>query len=153
MAATQIFDPETFDQIADRAPAGLLATSPAVCDFGIDSINGLPPTTPPAVIVDRLTVKGWTAISAKNGIAPDQIFLTLYNTNQKLYTKTRMSPRVDVNTAFGQPGMHDTGFTATIDVSRLNGGNYILGISRVYQGKMDSCSQFHLVFLIEHSVR
>jgi hypothetical protein len=119
-----------------------------LCDFGIDSINGLLPATPPAQIVDRLTVKGWTAMSAKNGIAPDQVFLTLSDMSQKLYTVARMGPRPDVNAAFSQLGMRNSGFTATIDVSQLD-GNYTLGLSRAYKGKLDSCSQFHPVFLIE----
>jgi hypothetical protein len=144
---TEIFD-ETVDKTVDRAPSNLLEAPPVECDFGIDSINGLSPAMPPTVIVNRLTVKGWTAISAKHGIAPDQVFLTLSSWNQTLYTKARMGPRPDVNTAFGQPEMHDSGFAATIDVSQLD-GNYTLGISRVYQGKIDSCSQFHRVFLIQ----
>lgn len=144
----QIVAPEILDPTLDHAPAGLTEAPPVLCDFGIDSINGLLPATPPAQIVDRLTVKGWTAMSAKNGIAPDQVFLTLSDMSQKLYTVARMGPRPDVNAAFSQLGMRNSGFTATIDVSQLD-GNYTLGLSRAYKGKLDSCSQFHPVFLIE----
>ena len=143
VASTEVFDPTV-----DRVPAGLSEAPPVQCDFGIDSINGLSPSTPPVHIVDKLTVTGWTAISAKNGIAPDQVLLTLSNTTQKLYTIARMGPRPDVNKAFGQLGMHDAGFKATIDVSHLD-GNYTLGVSRAYKGKIDSCSQFHPVLFIE----
>jgi hypothetical protein len=135
------------DRTVDRAPTGLVETTPVVCDLIVDSINGLSPSMAPAVIVDRLTVEGWTVISAKNGIAPERVFLTLSNMNQRLYTIARLVPRPDVNTALGQPRMHDSGFKAALDVSNLE-GSYTLGISRVYQGKMDSCSQFHPVFFI-----
>ncbi len=145
--ATDLFD-QPADETVDHAPSGLTEAPPVQCDLGVDSINGLAPEAAPTMVVDRLSVKGWTAISAKQGIAPEQVFLTLSSWNEKLYTKAHMSARSDVNAAFGQPGMHDTGFAATMDVSKLD-GNYTLGIARVYQGKIDSCSQFHRVFLIE----
>lgn len=137
-----------FDRILHRPPSGLSEASPVACDFGIDYVNGLSPATPRLPISNRLAVSGWTLMSSKKGIVPDQVFLTLSNANQKLYIPTRTVPRPDVNRAFHRPDMPDSGFVANVDASSLN-GEYALGLSRVYKEKMDSCSQFHLPLLIK----
>jgi hypothetical protein len=132
------------DKILSQRPDGVSETSPVQCDIGLNSV---PNSQIHSAISSTLTVEGWTAISAKNGIVPDEVFLTLSNANQKLYIKTRTVPRPDVNNAFGQPAMRDSGFTANIDVSLLQ-GEYMLGVSRVYLGKLDSCSQLKIPLLI-----
>jgi hypothetical protein len=133
--------------IDSQPPGGVSETAPVHYDAYIDHLNGAASSQMCSAISGTLTIEGWMAISAQNGVVPDQVFLTLSNANQRLYVKTRTVPRPDVNKAFGQPGMRDSGFTANIDVSRLS-GEYTLGISRVYQGKLDSCSQLNIPLLI-----
>jgi hypothetical protein len=133
-----------FDRIRTERPAADSETVDAQCDFGIDWINGVsPPKPPPSVVSNQLAVKGWTAISAKDGIVADKVFLTLSNGQQKLYLETRPEPRPDVNSHFGRPKMPESGFTTDVDVSKLN-GEYTLGLSRLYKGRLDSCQQLNV---------
>jgi hypothetical protein len=121
-----------FDRIIDLN--GITETSSASCDGSIDSVK---------TISNILSVNGWTAIAAIDGIVPDTVFLTLTNeSGKKIYVKARSTPRVDVKEAFMQPKMPDTGFSADIDVSVLS-GKYVLGVSRVYKGNLESCPQFN----------
>jgi hypothetical protein len=129
-----------FDRIRTEPPGAASETVAANCDFGLDSINGMPLATRPSVVANRLAVKGWTAISGRDGIVADRVFVTLSNAKQKLYLETRPEPRPDVNSAFGQPEMPESGFTTDIDVSKLN-GEYTLSLARVYKGKLDSCQK------------
>ncbi len=128
-----------FDRIRTERPAAGPETVESQCDFGIDWINGSP-ATPPAVVSNRLAVKGWTAISAKDGILADRVFLTLSNAHQVLYLETHIEPRPDVSNLFGHRQMMESGFTSDVDVSKLNGA-YTLGLARLYKGKLDSCTQ------------
>lgn len=136
-----------FDQILNQRPEATSETSPVQCDANIDFVNGAAPSPTPAAISKRLTVEGWTAMSGKDGTVPDEVFLTLSNSEQKLYVKTRTTPRADVKEHYNHPKMPDPGFTADIDVSTLN-GKYALGLSRVYKGRLDSCRQFNIPLLI-----
>jgi hypothetical protein len=131
------------DPILDQPPVADTGTVKTQCDFGIDWINGISPARPPSVVSNRLAVKGWTAISGKNGVVADKVFLTLSNAQQKLYLETHTEPRPDVSKFFGQPDMPESGFTTDVDVSKLN-GKYTLGLSRIYQGKLDSCQQLNI---------
>jgi hypothetical protein len=135
------------DKVLPGPPIQVSETAPVDCELGIDSINGVSPATPPSVISNRLTVGGWVLISGKYGIVPDEVFLTLSNASQKLYITPHTVTRPDVNRAFHHPDMPDSGFTATVDISDLS-GQYVLGLSRVYKGKLDSCNQLRIPLLI-----
>jgi hypothetical protein len=99
-------------------------------------------------ISNALSVDGWMAISAKDGIVPDAVYVTLSDENGKrIYIKARRTPRPDVKEYYKQPGMPDPGYTAFIDVSTLS-GKYTLGLSRIYKGALESCQQFILPLII-----
>lgn len=129
-----------FDRIRTERPVAGAETAAENCDFGIDSINGMPLATRPSVVAKRLAIRGWTAISAKDGIVADRVFLTLSNAKQKLYIEMHTEPRPDVNRSVGHPEMPESGFTTDVDVSKLN-GQYTLSLARVYKGKIDSCEK------------
>jgi hypothetical protein len=87
-------------------------------------------------------------ISAKDGVIPDLVFVTLTNESGKtIYVKARSTPHDNVKRHFNQPGMPDPGYAAIIDVSALS-GRYILGLARTYKGDLTTCQQFKLPFLI-----
>jgi hypothetical protein len=50
---------------------------------------------------------------------------------------------------FGHPEMPDPGFTAEVDVSKLN-GKYELGLARIHNGTVETCRQFSMPLLITH---
>ena len=94
----------------------------SVCQ--IDNANGLPAGTAESVISARsaLKLEGWSVISARDGIAPDQVWITLTSSDGRcrFYRATEES-RPDVKTALGHPNMKDPGFVANVDLADLNG--------------------------------
>ena len=120
-----------------------------ICEGFIDVVNGISPAPASLTISNTLSVDGWMAISGKDGVVPDAVFVTLSDENgKKIYIKARRTPRPDVKEYYKQPGMPDPGYTAFIDVSTLS-GKYTLGLSRIYKGTLESCQQFSLPLLIK----
>ena len=123
---------------------GYIEMPPVSCDGSIDMVNGISPAPQQTQASGVLSVGGWLAVSAKKGIVPDDIFVTLKTPGGAIrYIKTRRGSRPDVNRAFQQPALGDTGYSTTVDISALN-GEYLLGLARAYKGKLERCSQFNL---------
>jgi hypothetical protein len=107
-------------------PPALLAHATAdrgsVCQ--IERANGLPAGTVESVISAQsaLNLEGWSVISARDGIAPDQVWIGLTSSDGKrrFYRATQES-RPDVKAALGHPNMKDPGFVANVDLAGLNG--------------------------------
>jgi len=141
--------PEGFDKIIKGTPNGMSESRSTTCDAFIDVVNGISPAPASLTISNTLSVDGWMAISGKDGVVPDAVFVTLSDENgKKIYIKARRTPRPDVKEHFKQPRMPDPGYTAFIDVSTLS-GKYTLGLSRIYKGTLESCQQFSLPLLIK----
>ena len=140
-----------YDSMTTSIPEGYVESKSTNCDGSIDIVNGLNPAPPLVKVANLLSVSGWLAVSGKDGVAPDDIFVTLKKPNGlSKYIKTHRMSRTDVKAYFKQPAMPDVGFSATVDVSMLN-GEYVLGLSRGYKGKMVQCQQFKTVtFATEH---
>ena len=133
-----------FDTISDSIPEGYGEARLSSCDGVIDEVNGIYPTQKVQSLSGMLSVRGWLAVSAKDGIVPEDIFITLKNINgETKYIRTRRPQRNDVKAYYNQPEMPDVGFNAMIDVAALN-GKYILGLSRIYDGKFEQCNQFNI---------
>jgi len=100
-------------------------------------VNGIFPAPQKTTASRLLSVGGWVAVSAKDGVVPDDIFVTLKTPGGTTkYIETRRTPRNDVKVYFKQLTMPDAGFTATVDVKELN-GEYVLGLARGYKGKVE----------------
>ncbi len=137
-----------FDQIDDAATPNHLNVHPETCEGSIEAINGTSPHFEIPAIGNVLSIRGWMAISGKDGIVPDHVFVTL--TNQRgatLYVRTRSTPREDIRGHFNQPSMPDPGFAAIIDVSSLT-GKYTLSLARTYKGTFGTCEQYKLPIMI-----
>lgn len=139
-----------FDDMIDSIPKGYVEAGPSNCDGSIDVVNGV--LIPQKIKVSGIfSIEGWLASSAKSGIAPDDIFVTLKNQKGIIkYIETRRTPRNDVKIYFQQPTMPDIGFSTTFDVTALN-GEYILGLARGYKGKLVQCQQFSIPVIIENT--
>lgn len=133
-----------FDTILDSLPIGYTEATIAHCDGSIDIVNDVYPAPEKAESVESMSVEGWAAYSAKDGLAADDIFITLKNPdgNTKFITTHRKS-RLDVNEAYKQPAMPDAGYTANIKVSLLK-GEYFIGLAIGYKGKLVQCSQYKI---------
>src|SRR5260370_20371187 len=131
------------DQILSLRPEVRSETSPVQCEANIDSVNGATPSPTPLAISNRLTVRGWTTISGRNGTVPDEVFLTLSKGGETLYATTRTTPRPDVTEHFGHLKMPDAGFTADLHVLTLN-GSHSVGLSTVYKAKIDGCQKLNI---------
>lgn len=137
-----------FEKMEDTLPKGLSSPSAQACEGSIEAVNGIAPRFGIPTIGNALSVKGWLAISGKDGIVQDAVFVTLTNESGKtFYFTTRSTPRADIQGHFNQPAMPDPGFAAMMDVSSLS-GPYTLGLVRTYKGKSETCRQFKLPILI-----
>jgi hypothetical protein len=110
------------------------------------------PAHSPAKIADVLSVKGWLAVSGKDGVLPDAVFVTLTDEQRhKIYLKTQRVQRPDVMEHFKQPNLLRAGYETNYDVNRLS-GTFMLGISVVHDGNLESCNQFAFPLSIEPTI-
>jgi hypothetical protein len=139
-----------FAKMEDTPPAGLSAASTQPCEGSIEAVNGTAPHFGIPTIGNALSVTGWLAISGKDGIVPDAVFVALTNESGKtIYVRTHSAPRDDIRGHFNQPTMPDPGFTAMMDVSSLS-GTYKLGLARSFKGNSAICQQWNLPIVIAH---
>jgi len=130
------------------APDGYDRVTLSTCDGAIDAINPVTPAQRGKKVTRSLLVRGWLAVSAKGGIAPDDIFVTVRARSGGIaYIKAQRIPRNDVKVHYNQPTMPDVGYTATIDASMLE-GEYLLGLARGFKGELVNCTQFNVAIRI-----
>ena len=140
--SAELFDPILSDSVEVRTDES------TPCEGAIDSLNGASPKLVLQTISKTLSVDGWLAIARDAGIVPDAVFVTLSDEKgKKVYIKTRSTPRIDVKEHFAQPNMRDPGYVAHADVSGF-GGRYVLGLSRLYKNKLESCREFSVPLFI-----
>jgi hypothetical protein len=117
---------------------------PSGCEGSIDLINYKSPAAQKEQISGSLNIDGWLAVSAKDGVVPDDVYITLQSSEgTKKYAKPERVARKDVNKYFKQPNMAKIGFTISINVADLN-GEYTLGLARGYKGDLVQCLQFNI---------
>ncbi len=137
-----------FDQIDDAVAPNHLNLHAEMCEGAIEAVNGTSPHFEIPAVGNALSVRGWMAISGKDGIVPDHVFVTLTDQSGKtFFIKPRSIPRPDISGHFNQPTMPDPGFTALVDVASLH-GKYTMGLAHTYKGTFGSCEQFKLPILI-----
>jgi hypothetical protein len=114
-------------------------------DGSIDIINGIFPAPKKLEASGFLSIEGWLAVSAKNGIVPDDIFVTLIDSKKRIkyYKCTHRKPRNDVKVFYNHPEMPDVGFTSTIDLRGVR-GDYVLGLAIGYKGNLEQCNRFNI---------
>jgi hypothetical protein len=138
-----------YDRLMAQVPGAGSAVAVDICDGSVDAINGAQPGTAETTASGAVSIAGWAAVSAREGVLPDSVFITLQQPSgqPKLYAEAHPLPREDLVTAFGQPALRTAGFAATIDTAELSGQN-VLGISRLRHGVLESCGnlQYRLLF-------
>lgn len=131
-----------FDPVEPEYSRDKSRVAPVQCEGSIDAMNGGSPAQLNHNLGRVLSIDGWLAVLGEKAVVPDGVFVTLTDERgQTTYIRARRTARRDVNIYFRQPGMTDVGFTASIDMSRF-GGRYLLGLSRTYRGRLESCQQF-----------
>jgi hypothetical protein len=101
-----------------------------------------------AQVKNILVVHGWNAISAKDAILPEVLYVTLEDKNKNIfYMKAQHTARPDVAYHFHQPTMMNAGFTTYADISHLK-GKFKLGITRLFHNRMEVCDQFQMPIVI-----
>jgi len=137
-----------FDKLMDGAPESHSPPLTLKCEGSIESVNQNLPSPSIAIVRGALSLDGWMGVAARQGIAPDSVFVLLTSeAGSKYYVRAHSIPRDDVKQHFQQPGMPDPGFAALIDVSSLK-GSYTLSLARSYKGNLDVCQQFSLPLMI-----
>ena len=133
-----------FDELSDKKPI-VRSSESVTCEGFIDAINGVSPPPSRLKMVGIFSIEGWMTISGIKGLVPDEVYITLYDPSGKVfYAKANKVPRPDVAKAFHHEsifGMPDSGFISYIDLSKFQ-GKYVLGLSRVYRGKLENCHNF-----------
>jgi hypothetical protein len=138
-----------FDPLSETAPPTLSAPSALKCQGSIEAINGNLPAAGITQISGALSLRGWMAVSAEDGIVPESVYVTLTSGSGKaLYVQAHSTRREDIKQHFRHPEMPEPGYAALIDVSTLK-GRYTLGLARIYQGNLGLCEQFNRPILIE----
>jgi len=143
-----IFPLEFYEKLLPSIPPGYTEIKSASCDGSIDVLNGIFPAPEKITTSGSLTVDGWMAFSAKDGIAADDIFVTLKNSEGVTnYFNTQSKPRKDVNDGYKQPLMTDVGFIASINIKNFN-GDYILGLAMGYKGILTQSDKINIFIKI-----
>jgi len=145
---TEIENSLLFDKMNDTEPASLLPPSTLRCGGSVKSINASLPSPGIRTLGSALSLEGWMSVAAKEGIAPDSVFVWLTSeSGRTFYVRAHSTKRDDVKRYFNQPGMPDLGYAVLIDVSVLK-GRYTLGLARTYKGNLGICQEFRLPLLI-----
>jgi hypothetical protein len=144
-AAVSMID---FDRAVDPVPGRQDNEQTLQCDAAIDSLNGRPMESGVLSVSGVLTADGWAAVSAKEGVVPDSVFVTLTNERGvKTYLHTRRTKRPDLQLHFQHSSMLDSGYHLYADVAGL-AGRYQAGLAFAYRGKVISCAQFNAPVVI-----
>ena len=114
----------------------------------LDMVNGVVAAGHELVSMSRLSVLGWLAASASDGILADKTFVVLTDAlGNRRFWRTRTMPRPDVADAFHRPALVVAGFSATIDVAALR-GKYVLSLAREYGGGVQQCKDIEVPITI-----
>jgi len=122
---------------AEQAPPGLIV--PAVCEGYLDLAN---PTADGAA----LDVQGWTTVSGKDGVVPEQVWITASSAQSATHWfPAAPDPRPDVNEYFGrEDDPTPMGFRAVVPVAGL-AGDVQLGVVRRVGDRLQACAmQLHV---------
>ncbi len=135
---------EFYEKLLPSIPSGYTETKSSNCDGSIDIINGIFPAPKQTEVSGFITVDGWMAFSAKDGIAAEEIFITLKNSDGLLkYFTTQSKPRRDVNHYYNKLLMADVGFISSINVNDFK-GDYVLGAAIGYKGQLIHCRHINI---------
>jgi hypothetical protein len=114
---------------------------PIDCDGVFDMIDDMTP--PPAQFPagGLINAAGWVARSAR-AAQPAQpvVVIATGSDGRRLVFQTRTTRRGDVAEYFHNPGLENTGFAATLDVSQLD-DSYVLGLGFVDGDRIAQCKQ------------
>jgi hypothetical protein len=136
-----------FDRPADAAPLAGKVSASIVCDGNIDRLNGRIPVPMEVRIGGILSIEGWTAVSARDGVLPEEVHVVLAPSDgAPIYVRARGTPRPDVGEYFKQPGLAQSGFVAQIDTTGLE-GEYLLYLAQVHQGRLVTCQPFRRLLI------
>jgi hypothetical protein len=115
------------------------------CMGSIDRINGISPAPDDFSSSKLMKVEGWLALSADKKITlPDDIYVVLTDSRgTRIYSKAEHNPRPDVGAYLKEPLLDRSGYSATIDTSKLS-GEYTLGIANKVADKVGMCPQFNV---------
>lgn len=115
-------------------------------DCHIDSINNEPGEGPQSHTVMQngaaMKVAGWGAISAKDGVVAAHIAIALKSKSvhgTRLFAAATQGKRLDVAEYFKNPASVDSGFSASIDLSDVPPGEYVLEVIQQGEGKNYKC--------------
>lgn len=144
--------------IALPEPGAGPAAEPRLLD-AFDAVERAPALPPAAVGTDThcvldtaersrgggLTLRGWSVVSGRDGVAPDAVLAVLTpeakgeTSGEPVYIRARREPRPDVKRHFGQPAMAEPGYAALADVRGLRGA-YRLDLVQLYGGSAYPCA-------------
>jgi len=159
-AARALATPRLLDVIDPPVPApASVEPAPAARCF-LERVNQSAPASQPIAVGRLLSAAGWSALSAADGIAADEVLLSLRPAGEDadaksgaplfvggapLFVKARRTPRDDVKAHIGHPGMNgDAGFVVTADVGGLS-GTYRLDALQLRGGAAHPCGFDQLV--------
>ncbi|MFT3802262.1 MAG: hypothetical protein QM766_13705 [Burkholderiaceae bacterium] len=111
-------------------PEPMALPDAGACIGAIDSINGYPAADPRVGFKNLLSVQGWAAIDGRSDSAGVRTVVFLEGGGQTFMAPTEAVARPDVVEHFKAPGMLNSGYAATVDMSGL-AGDFVLRIGIV----------------------
>jgi hypothetical protein len=137
-----------YDRLVAQVPGASSPVAVDNCDGSVDAINGAKPETTETTASSTVSIAGWAAVSAREGVLPEDVFIRLETAGQpKLYAKAHPQTRDDLVAVYGQPALRKAGFAATIDTSELS-GQYVLGILQLQHGGLETCGNLQYRLLL-----
>ena len=134
-------DQEIYSLLFNKLAVGPKHPLAAGGDCAIDQINRTPSTSRPIQVKTGILIQGWAAISGKDGVPNDRVFISLTSkTGRSMMAEAKKVSRADVSISFQQPSLGDSGYEARIDASDL-GGKYQIHVIQESHGKYLQCGQ------------
>ncbi|MGY6121838.1 hypothetical protein ACW9YQ_15935 (plasmid) [Paraburkholderia strydomiana] len=115
---------------------------PVTCDGSLDAANGQSPMPSHVEASGALKLRGWLALSAKDGIRFRRTLVSLTDSKGgRRFFETSGLDRPDVAAVYGNDAVGSSGFESQIDTAGLH-GTYQIGLAGFYDDRLFVCPQF-----------
>lgn len=138
-----------FHRTIDRLSYGDATEAHDGCLGSIERIDGTNIQADTISAGRTIQVDGWLAANAIKGIPTEETFLTIDRPGHPtVYVSTRRTYRFDVSKIFGHKRLDRSGFTATADMSGMQ-GICRLGLAMVFEGNLIRCPAFKVMLRVQ----
>ena len=137
------------DEASERLSYGDATEAPDGYQGSIERIDGTNIQANTMTVGRTMQVEGWLAANAIKGIPSEETFLTIDRPGHPtVFVSTHRTYRFDVSKIFGHERLERSGFTATAEMSGMQ-GICRLGLAMVFEGKLMRCPAFKVMLRVQ----